>query len=1011
MRNPFFITKSLLGIAYWLLLTTFCHSQIPEETTSGIEIRKTIQQAEDLFEAALFAESIPLYREVLSSIEKKAIPAKNSPAVLRPAMSKYPKPRALPWAVAPPVLRTEQKFCRYQPERLSVQQPRAAPWDYSSMFCSLKDCRKFVEKGSMSHEKGLLDKIDAEIRFRLAQALFHVKDYKSAVALLQDPRTPIDHRFLLGSALRNNQDYDKAIEILSFYLEEDQQKIVTHREEAFFELALAFYYKGDLDHAKIDFETVLKSSSNSRLLILSNFYLARIKMMQNDWDDAEAYLNQADPIIKENDLLKYESAFLRGEIHYKKQQYENAIIHFEEALPAQNPELAKWYEESLFYLGMSNLKLADNSFYSKEQQKTFFALSKQNLEKLLELQSLDSAAKERVWLAQGEYYLTLGKRFNDEKALKQAEEIFADQQKFSSQEYQNQALLLKSQTPAAYTERDYRLRQLTHSSNAAKAFYAQAWYLRGLNDYEEGLSKNAEESQKNFERAANSLETARDLLIHKQPDLAVQVILLQARAYEAKQTEKDRQKALAALQFLWENQGQSLRFLKDPLEAHLLYSHIIAQMPQESLPMAIAKLQEGLTAFPQSPRYFQARYLLGTLFYKKADYEKAEETFQQLTETSQASSLDSSLVADALYRASQCAEKLHKERSLINAYRQRLLNQFPSSPIAPEASFNLFSYQEYLQGDRTAIKHLNAFPEIYPDSPLVLNALLLIGIDHKRDRRSSEGKSLRKKNLTNAIDHFQEVDTCFQTLQAHNKIPTDQREHYLLIRYRALLEKALAHFTLANESTGTKKQIYLEYSQEVYHQLLDELHKGSYQAWIVNTEPFWHLEEESAFGLSQALLSAKETEEAENALTKMLEKYDASKITRGYFLSRTWSTLGAIARERQDYARALECFLKAEDTAKGKVLSTDQRLDLLIQQSACLRELKQPEKAILILSKVVNDDAVSGLRIKALFLRAEIYENQGRRELARKQLDAAAKKGGEWSLKAKAKLEKEYGYR
>jgi glycosyltransferase involved in cell wall biosynthesis len=64
-------------------------------------------------------------------IEKSstAIPAKSFPAVLQTAIFKYFKPRALPWALAPPVLRTEQELCCYQPERLTVQQPRAAPWE------------------------------------------------------------------------------------------------------------------------------------------------------------------------------------------------------------------------------------------------------------------------------------------------------------------------------------------------------------------------------------------------------------------------------------------------------------------------------------------------------------------------------------------------------------------------------------------------------------------------------------------------------------------------------------------------------------------------------------------------------------------------------------------------------------------------------------------------------------------------------------------------------------------
>ena len=65
---------------------------------------------------------------------------------------------------------------------------------------------------------------------------------------------------------------------------------------------------------------------------------------------------------------------------------------------------------------------------------------------------------------------------------------------------------------------------------------------------------------------------------------------------------------------------------------------------------------------------------------------------------------------------------------------------------------------------------------------------------------------------------------------------------------------------------------------------------------------------------------------------------------------------------------------------------------------------------MLLLSRVINDDVISPLRIKAMFLRAEIYEMQGRPELAIKQLEAAARKGGEWAQKAQEKLEKTYGY-
>lgn len=92
------------------------------------------------------------------------------------------------------------------------------------------------------------------------------------------------------------------------------------------------------------------------------------------------------------------------------------------------------------------------------------------------------------------------------------------------------------------------------------------------------------------------------------------------------------------------------------------------------------------------------------------------------------------------------------------------------------------------------------------------------------------------------------------------------------------------------------------------------------------------------------------------------------------------------------------------------LLSTEEKLDLWIQESECCKAMNQTNKAMLILSKVINDNTISSLRVKAMYLRASIYAMQGRHDLARKQLAATATKGGEWANKAKLKLEEDYGF-
>jgi tetratricopeptide (TPR) repeat protein len=230
------------------------------------------------------------------------------------------------------------------------------------------------------------------------------------------------------------------------------------------------------------------------------------------------------------------------------------------------------------------------------------------------------------------------------------------------------------------------------------------------------------------------------------------------------------------------------------------------------------------------------------------------------------------------------------------------------------------------------------------------------------------------------------------------------------VKYRAVLERALTNLEVADESQGAKRQIYLEYAEDVLKQLIDELQNPHHplrihlDTIVVNE----HLLDESSFWLTEAYLKDNKDGAAENLLMQMIEKYRNAKITRGYFLSRAHYNLGMLAMKRHDHSQALEHLHKAEESSN--VLSTEQRLDLWIQKSYCYRALNDLDNAILILSKTVNDDAVSGLRIKAMYLRAEAYERQGRKELARKQLEAVAQKRGEWAVKAQEKLNDEYGH-
>jgi TolA-binding protein len=419
-------------------------------------------------------------------------------------------------------------------------------------------------------------------------------------------------------------------------------------------------------------------------------------------------------------------------------------------------------------------------------------------------------------------------------------------------------------------------------------------------------------------------------------------------------------------------------------------------------------IKETLERFPEGKQTDATLLLLGTHYFHQGKYKEAEPVFATLAKQFP----ESPLVPEALLSASYCAEKQKKDKETIRSYRRQIADNYTSSQVAPLAYFLHYSYQDYLQGDRVSIKHLHNFKQRFPDSPYLINAFYLIGLDYKRDRKTHEGKWIRKKNYNDSIEAFAEAEETFNQHYTKGIIPKESLPYFVQIRYRSMLDRALVNYAVAEESEGTKRDIYLEYAIELFQQISRELEQLHHPLASIITQgkTFTPLHEECCFWLAQTQMKASNEEAAKKTFAYMLDKYKANEISDGYYLSRAYYEQGMLAMRQNDLEQAWRSLMQAEAAAKEKYLSTDQKLDLWIQQSLCYKALNQMDQAMLILSKVINNDAASGLRIKAMYMRAEIYELQGRFELARKQLEATSKKGGEWSQKAKQKLETDYGY-
>lgn len=881
--------------------------------------------------------------------------------------------------------------------------------------------QELINQLHLSNEQGLSL---LKARFRLAQAYFLNEQYSETLSVLKflsisktDSRHEIEEMekvilYLSGAAWRNLGKYEQASIELAAYLQSGERSSLPLADEAEFELALAYFLSGKHSLAAGLFES-LALSSTKPLALLSDFYLIRICLLDRNVPGAQERLVSLSDKIPKDSFLQFEYAYLQAEVFFKMEQYAKAIASFEKAMPKVHPEKNAWYADTLYYLGWSHLKLSADVSESLLVRETHLQKAQEAFQKLIAF-----APDENAYLALGQCCITRSRMMNDEEASAQAESYLSKPDIFVTRTGQAHALLLRAEAASSYSIRDKFYRQLTQEANRESPFYSEGWFLRGMNDFEEGQSlakKNSvEEAKKTFDRSSYAFQKAYAYASkhgsHKRAGLAVKY---QALSYEFHGSHEGLIQALAVLENLILQEPHILLSMDHPDEIYYLHGSIAAKLDGEGeeekfADIAERSLNQGVTRFPTGKYAEEALSLLGSLQYRKGNYQKAEDTFLQLAKNYP----QSSLAGDAWFWAAKCADQLEKPMEVRQQRRQMVFDSYPNSFYAAEAYFSFYPYKDYIQGDRTLIKHLQALEKKFPTSLFVLHANYLIGLDSKRDRKTLEGKWIRKKNLTSAIDAFQGVETAFDSLLEKGMIPEDKLAYYTSIRYQAILERALANLAIADESLGAKRQIYLEYAEEVFRHLVQDFEspQANFTRHLVDREPYHPIYEESTFWLAQTYVRENDDDAAEKVFANMLDRYQKGKITRSYYLSRVWYEQGKIALRRKENALALEFFRHAEDAAKGKILTTEQKLDLWIQQSTCLKELNQSDQAILILSKVVNDDAISGLRLKAMLLRAEIYETQGRRELARKQLESIAKKGGEWALKAKEKLEKEYGY-
>jgi tetratricopeptide (TPR) repeat protein len=832
--------------------------------------------------------------------------------------------------------------------------------------------------------------LEAKLRYRLAEAHYQLELYTEVASYLMPIRqgtlksTGLAPYFnevsghclhLLGLAQKRQGETMQALATFTTYLDRIAGR-TAERAMVEWEAALCYLQIGETEAARVLFSKI--TGGSQALAQLAQVYLSRIDLEGSDFSSVEERLQLLAQHLHTDDPLRYEVAYLRGEAALKRDDYRAAVARFEEALPERGRERAEWYPGTLFGLGWAYAGLAKTLEGDRATQLLVYSRAANTFD---ELHTFNG--DERATLALARLQLAQKKLLGERQVGVDVRGLLMPVEQFVAPESQAEALLLLAEVTPAYADQEKLYARLTDAAYAETPSYPIGWLRRGINRFRQGTAyrKLGDRSPVHFEAAAEALEQAFPLLVDNALAGQALKVLAQARFHLG-----SAQEAYQLLSSLLTERRPLLAAMQSKDEVFYLLGLIGATTGDE----AESYLEHVLEEFPDGSFSAPALNTLATLYFQRSDYTKAERLFTRLA----AEHPNSNLAGNAWFWAAESAERFRRAPEVVRGYRKQVIEYYPDSEFAAQAFFEYFSFADYLQGDADALEHLGKMADLYPDSPYLVTAHYLRGLH------------FREAFLDEAIGAFSSAAEAFDRAYARGKIGSSSLEYFTHVRYRTLVELALSQLEKGKLSQGAERHVALKMSEEMFTSLLgDFADSGHLLARLVARDnPYPRLLEEAEFGLAQSYLAARNYDDAEATLSLMLDRYESLHRTDGYYPSRVWYHQGRLSMERGLFDTALECLRHAEEADGRQALTINQRLDLWLQQSVCFEKQGDLDQAMLLLSRIINDEAASPLRVEAMYRRSEIYAHQGRHELARKQLQATASKSGLWAAKAQEKL-------
>ncbi len=819
----------------------------------------------------------------------------------------------------------------------------------------------------------------ATISYKMAFCLFSDSHFKSAIRLLKN-RNPLwfqnteemqalyaSGTYLLAISYEKLADLESAKTAYEQYLKCGNN--LPHFLDACYQLGYMHFMQEEYAQAKILLSQIV--SSEHPLHIQAHLLLAHIALYERRYSDVEVLIHSILSQMPKESVLYGEALFVQGTFYLQTNQVDKGIYCLEQARTQHvSPSPPAWYFAATQSLIQSYLLLAQENAVSQPYESVTF------------LDRVDSCIHE---LDQHNYTyipaLTRAQAFyirwlaTNHSSLKNNILALADKQKCSPDELASIYLMLLKMSPSFSEKSMYFscLDEIAPSDTLA---------------YQECVSHIA------FAQLgeAHFCYTNKQWLLAQQHLLAgistIQKLILLNSVLDGAQRQR-----------LFEIASQLVTFYKPEAiaQAKKLISHIPLDGLSTSEKELIAYLRlhtdcneqdalQFLSEYPSSVQVPHVLHALAQLYIEQHEYEKAQEAILLLQHNFPSYEREDHM----LYIMSRCSDILNPDKEIARKYRKELLASYPESPYAAECHFRYFPEEEYQRGTPRAIEHLRKMQKQFLDSPFALGANYYIGLYELQEANKKYGPEATS-HYKEAISAFRNIHLVYHELIAQDLLSQDWKTSCSRLTTLACFFRGKALYNHAKTSPAALDQ--LNEAKEAFETIIQLKSEESALSFLPLESRYYLAKTLDLLGLHDLAHT-----EFDHLVAMTHEKASLNQLFLQAQIARAKQ---AIELSHMDIATR---YLSQLETCKMLNEYPELYLQILITKSQYYKKMQQFDKAMMYLSKVINHTFASSIRIKAMVLRAEIYDMQKRSDLATRQLEAASKLGGKWGMIARIRL-------